>query len=64
MCIIFGQALFYNLHTESVEDFVGGLEDLENGLSPLAPRPVQDHCSEQPSGSLVKIIKIIKFSVA
>ena len=33
-------ALFYNIHTESVEDFTSGLEDLEKKLirTPLCPR--------------------------
>lgn len=50
-------ALFYNLHTERIEDFVGGLDDLDNKIisTPLEPKKT---FVDDP----LRVLRLIRFS--
>lgn len=50
-------ALFYNLHTDEIEDFAGGLEDLKIGLirTPLEPRQT---FMDDP----LRVLRLIRFA--
>ncbi|KAK4238163.1 mitochondrial CCA tRNA nucleotidyltransferase [Achaetomium macrosporum] len=50
-------ALFYNLHTGEVEDFVGGLEDLERGLIRTPMEPLQTFLDDP-----LRVLRLVRFA--
>jgi tRNA nucleotidyltransferase (CCA-adding enzyme) len=50
-------ALFYNLHTEQVEDFAGGLEDLEKGLIRTPMEPLQTFLDDP-----LRVLRLVRFA--
>lgn len=50
-------ALFYNLHTDKVEDFVGGLEDLQSGLIKTPLEPHQTFVDDP-----LRVLRLIRFA--
>ncbi|SPQ20034.1 79a3734a-e755-468a-81e1-d06ecea612e2 [Thermothielavioides terrestris] len=50
-------ALFYNLHTGQVEDFVGGLRDLEEGLLRTPMEPLQTFLDDP-----LRVLRLIRFA--
>ncbi|KAK4151349.1 mitochondrial CCA tRNA nucleotidyltransferase [Chaetomidium leptoderma] len=50
-------ALFYNLHTGEVEDFVGGLADLEKGLIRTPMAPLQTFMDDP-----LRVLRLVRFA--
>jgi hypothetical protein len=50
-------ALFYNLHTGEVEDFVGGLEDLQTGLIRTPMEPLQTFLDDP-----LRVLRLVRFA--
>lgn len=50
-------ALFYNLHTDEVEDFVGGVPDLEAGLIRTPLEPLQTFTDDP-----LRVLRLVRFA--
>lgn len=50
-------ALFYNLHTGQVEDLVGGLADLDNGLIRTPMEPLQTFLDDP-----LRVLRLVRFA--